>query len=182
MVKTLFNNVLLVSGSGRNCGKTTLACNLIGDLSNHHHVIGLKITPHIHIIDNQQELLFGGEGYNIYKEHNFSSGKDSSRMLDAGAREVYFVECNDENLSKVETILKRILHKDAVVVCESGSFASVFKPGYHILVEGLELDTSKKSYINNRTIADQIIQQADFSEGNMKLTIKYRINQGFNIN
>ena len=53
----LVKNMVLVSGSGRNCGKTTVACNLITQLSENEFVYGLKITPHFHLTGQKQELL-----------------------------------------------------------------------------------------------------------------------------
>ena len=142
-----FKNIILVSGSGRDCGKTTVACHIIRQLKIKGKVVGLKITPHFHATDDSQEIIAKEDGYIIYKEENTESNKDSSRMLRSGADEVYFVQCNDEALLGMYEILKQLLPDNITVVCESGSFANVFKPELHILVEGAKPDKSKKSYI-----------------------------------
>ncbi len=51
MAKINFNNVILISGSGRNCGKTTVACHIISQLAKMGQVTGLKISPHFHITE-----------------------------------------------------------------------------------------------------------------------------------
>jgi hypothetical protein len=43
------------------------------------------------------------------------------------------------------------------VVCESGSLASVFKPGLHLLVKGKNPDKLKRSYVKNKELSDKIV-------------------------
>jgi hypothetical protein len=162
-----FKNILLVSGSGRNCGKTTVACDIISHINKRSSVIGLKITPHFHHTDKNQEIVAEGDGYSIYKENNSVSNKDSSRMLRAGAKAVYFIKCNDEALLRIYVMLKKLLHKGIPVVCESGSFASAYKAGLHILIEGSNPDKSKKSYISNMNKADEVIRFEDYTDVNI---------------
>ncbi len=159
-----FKNIILVSGSGRDCGKTTVACHIIKQLNIKGKVVGLKITPHFHVTDDGQEIIAKGDGYIIYKEKNAESNKDSSRMLRAGAEEVYFVQCNDEALLGMNEILIQLLPDNVTVVCESGSFANIFKPELHILVEGTDPDKSKKSYISNMRKADVIVKFEEFAK------------------
>ena len=157
-------NILLVSGSGRNCGKTTVACNIIRQLSKTELVVGLKISPHFHPSENKQQIVAEEEGYRIFRETDKHSGKDSSRMLNAGASEVFFIQCTDGNLHKVYEYLKKIIPPDQAVVCESGSFASVYQPGLHLLIKGINADDSKKSYLSNLKLADVILTQKDLLE------------------
>ncbi len=163
MESSIFNNVILVSGSGRNCGKTTFVCQIIEQLSVLQNVIGLKISPHVHIQDNKQELLVGNEYFNIYREKDMNSGKDSARMLIAGANEVYFIECTDENLPYVESHLRTLIPKNVPVVCESGSFSNYYKPGYHIHIVPNENIIAKASSLKNQNKANCIISKKDFS-------------------
>jgi len=157
-------NILLVSGSGRNCGKTTVACNIIRHLARTEMVVGLKISPHFHPSGNKQQIVAEEEGYRIFRETDKHSGKDSSRMLNAGASEVFFIQCTDGNLHKVYEYLKKSILSDQAVVCESGSFASVYQPGLHVLIKGINADDSKKSYLSNLKLADVILTQKDLSE------------------
>lgn len=177
MKKQLFNNVILISGSGRNCGKTTLACTIIQQLSVNNTVIGLKISPHVHITGNDQEVVVACDDYIIYRETNASTGKDSSRMLNSGADEVYFVQITDEHLPEIESVLYKLLPAASIVVCESGSFAMKYTPGIHLLVEGEIVDQTKESYIRNLKVADRIIQQKDIVFGLANYQIQYENKQ-----
>jgi len=47
-MESKYPNILLVSGNGRNSGKTTLACKIIERFSKDHEITGLKISPHFH--------------------------------------------------------------------------------------------------------------------------------------
>lgn len=167
-----FNNILQISGSGRNCGKTTLACNIIGKLANEGKVFGLKITPHFHHTGSNQKLIGEGVGYKIFRETDKNSNKDSSRMLKAGAKEVYFIQCTDSILPEIYDELKTMIPTNSPIICESGSFANVFKPGLHLLVKGINADNSKKSYISNLKKADLIITPDEFSPRSLNFNIE----------
>lgn len=169
-------NILLVSGSGRNCGKTTLVCHAISQLAEQGTVYGLKITPHFHMTANNQQIVAEGEGFRIFKENDCQSGKDSARMLHAGAKEVYFIQCFDEDLAEVYAYLKELIPEDSPIVCESGSLANVYKPGMHILIEGIDIDYTKKSYQVNLKLADVVFTHADFSPSNFFHEIQYSRN------
>jgi len=168
-----FNNILLVSGSGRNIGKTTLACNIITQISNDKPVYGIKITPHFHAIDSNQEIVEKGEGFKIFQEKDIMSDKDSSRMIRAGAHKVYFVQCDDVYLPSIYKQLVNLLPPDCAVVCESGSFAGVFKPGLHFVVKGKDVDESKQSYISNLKRADLVIDSEVVLNGNLNYNIEF---------
>lgn len=169
----VFDNILLISGSGRNSGKTTFACNIIKKISSREKVIGLKISPHVHITNDNQIEIEKGENYVVYKETDTLLAKDSSRMLAAGANEVYFVLCDDENLKFIDSFIERISENNQPIVCESGSFAGRYIAGKHILVEGNNPDYSKESFIHNREKADLIIKSDTVFNGNVHSGISY---------
>ncbi|NOX85211.1 MAG: molybdopterin-guanine dinucleotide biosynthesis protein B [Chlorobi bacterium] len=151
------NNMILVSGSGRNSGKTTLCCALIEALSETGEVTAIKIAPHFHLTGKQQELTEQGPGYRIFVEKDTGTDKDTSRMLRAGAQTVYFVQCADRGVEHAVRSLKRLLHDDRAIVCESGSLGLFFEPSYHVLVERPEPDMKKESYLLNKHRADLIV-------------------------
>ena len=156
------NNILLVSGSGRNSGKTTFACHAIRQLAMSEKVIGLKISPHFHITGNKQKLVAKGEGFQVFQETDLLSGKDSSRMLQAGASEVFFVHCNDIHLPGIWEVVEKLIPEDCPVVCESGSFSKVYRSGMHVLVMENEPDKSKESYFQNVEKADCVVKKEEF--------------------
>ncbi len=172
-MREILNNFVLVSGSGRNVGKTTLACNIIRNLSHDYTVFGAKISPHFHKTSELQKLIGEGEGFKIYQELNADSGKDSSRMLESGAREVYFIQCGDDRIKIALESISNLLPKDSPIVCESGSFAKTYKPGLHLLVVGEQPDETKKSYQQNLANADFTITRSDFSVKENYFDLKY---------
>jgi hypothetical protein len=127
-------NVLLISGTGRNTGKTTFACKVIAHFSEQFDLVALKISPHYHETGLTPEQLVINAGYRILKERDAESGKDSSRMLKAGARESIFIQCSDEFLLDAMHSLPAWIREDVPVICESGSLGDYIVPGVHLLV------------------------------------------------
>lgn len=58
-------------------------------------------------------------------------------------------------------------------MCESGSFATVYQPGLHILVKSTDPDESKKSYKSNLKKAHVIITPEEFSQTNLNFLVEY---------
>ncbi len=162
------NNYLLVSGYGRNSGKTTLACHIISQLSKKQSVIGLKISSHFHFNEKNQDLVFASENFNIYKEKDTGSGKDSSRMLAAGASQVYFVEADDNGLIGAYNAIISLTGNEIAVVCESGSLSRVYKPGIHLLISSNTKSDTNFSKIVNHSNVDYVI--------NSEKVLKHQLN------
>lgn len=154
-------NILLVSGTGRNCGKTTLACSLIKSFSLVHNIYGIKISPYFHKISNSQKLILLGENYGIYEEIDSNSLKDTSRMLKAGATKVYYIYGQDDDLSLLINHLDKIINDDIPVICESGSLGCYCEPGLNIVVKGNSLEPIKESAVNRITKADIVVSWDD---------------------
>lgn len=149
--------ILLISGSGRNCGKTSLASEMISHVSSAKEVVALKISPHFHKLSHKQALLFGNNDIKIFKETDNTLQKDSSRMLRAGAAKSFYIQCEDKNLLQAWDWIEKFIPEDVPVVCESGSFASIFEAGIHLLVEGNKPDKMKRSYMKNKELSDKIV-------------------------
>ena len=127
------SNFLLISGSGQNTGKTTLACQIISNLKDI-SPIGVKISPHFHALDYPLPLVEKGEDFLIYREVHPDKNKDSSRFLQAGAKEVFILFAGRESLEKAVNKLLSKIPDNHPVICESGGFAKFFKPGIHLFV------------------------------------------------
>jgi len=128
------NRLLLVSGSGRNCGKTTLACKIIANITKTTTVYALKISPHFHQMSEKQELLLKQKDYSIFRETDMHATKDSSRMLKAGAKESLYLQCEDQVVREAFQQLLNFIPEDTPVVCESGSLANSIHPGLHLFL------------------------------------------------
>ncbi|WP_167608947.1 molybdopterin-guanine dinucleotide biosynthesis protein B [Maribellus sediminis] len=124
-------NMLLISGNGRNVGKTTLACKIIAQLSKSVPVTGIKISAHFHPYSDAG-LVAKNKHFVILKEQNISP-KDSSMMLQAGASDVYFVMAQKEHFNKALNELLKLLPEQALV-CESGGLHEWIDPGIFLFV------------------------------------------------
>ena len=125
--------MLLISGTGQNSGKTTLVCRLIAEFSKQFPVIAIKISPHFHEPPPQLPVIAAYEGFVIYEEIQYGTGKDSSRFLDAGAKRVCFITAKREKQgAAMETLLEKI-PATTPIICEAGGLHQYFKPALHIV-------------------------------------------------
>ncbi len=134
-------NLLLIAGNGRNVGKTTLACRIISLFAPKTAVTGLKISPHQHSFNND-DVLFKNEKITILDEKQ-NSLKDSSLMLQAGAKWVYFVMVKQEHFNDSIDILIDLLPK-SLIICESGGLHEFVSPGLFLMVKQKEEKIVKK--------------------------------------
>lgn len=161
-------NLLLVSGAGRNVGKSTLVCRLIEKFKAE-MLMAVKISPHFH------ESIPKNIPYIIEKEINPNRGKDSSRFLKSGAAEVYYLQVHDEHLAEAfDKILGKNIN-DRPIIAESGGLAKFIQPGLMLFVEG------EDSVVKNKPIkekADKVLQMQnggfaiddiEFTNGEWKL-------------
>jgi molybdopterin-guanine dinucleotide biosynthesis protein A len=143
-------NLLLIAGAGRNVGKTLFACRIIKQLSKKMRVTAVKISPHFHESAQEQKIISEGEGFRIIEE-TLTNNKDSSRMKQAGAETVYFVESTRESIYKAFDNLKRILPAGPVV-CEAGGVHEIVSPGLFIFVTGDIIPENKMKHLNYNPI------------------------------
>ncbi len=130
-----FSNLLMIAGTGRKVGKTTLTCKVIQNVSKKHNVVGIKISPHLHQQANSQKIISQSPDYLIIEETNPDSVKDSSRMLKAGAKKVYYLQTKDRHFEEPFQILMGLIPKGQPIICESGALLNYAKPGLFLLVK-----------------------------------------------
>ena len=129
-----YPQMLIVAGTGQNVGKTSLACALIEQVSLQNNVIGIKISPHFHEISSSGKLIMKSENFEIVEELNDYGHKDSSRMLKAGAKRVFYVQTKkDDILNEVMIELQKYLTKDVAIICESGGLRHFVEPGLFLV-------------------------------------------------
>ena len=129
-------NILLISGSGQNTGKTTLACRLIEYFAGNFEITGIKITPHFHALSHSIPKVLETKEFIIYEETERDRPKDSSRMLKAGARRVFFIVSEKEYVGKVMKDMLGILSPSTAIICESGGLEDFYRTGLHIFLKG----------------------------------------------
>jgi hypothetical protein len=150
-------NLLLIAGTGRNTGKTTLACSIIKRFSANIQVVGLKISPHFHGGTKSLKAITANKNFNIYEETSLTSGKDSSLMLKAGAVKVYYIEVLDEHLKTAFREFLDILPSKTPIVCESPALINYVKPGVFFIVDNKNNTKKKKEIFQKKDISDKWI-------------------------
>lgn len=142
--------MVLIAGNGRNVGKTTFAKKIIHHLSERTGVIGIKVSPHIHNLNDDLELIYRTPDF-IVAEEKGRSMKDSSLMLQAGAKKVYFIMTNDEFLEQAFSIIASRLDHD-IVVAESGGLIELITPGIFFFVRKKNDQITKDHYLKYQPI------------------------------
>lgn len=158
-------NILIIGSTGRNTGKTEFACRIISTLSTQKEIIGVKVIPVDKDGDDCHRGLEGcglcnsleGE-YKIIEETASDTLKDTSRMLNAGARKAYLLLVDRHSLRKgIEAMLK-VLPDHAMVVIESNSVRKVLEPGLFIVIREFSKSSVKKTCADVIQYADKVIE------------------------
>ena len=136
------NNLLLVAGSGRKSGKTTIICRIIEQLRGL-EITSVKISPHFHPPSEGLVHFAGAKGFGIFEETNRDSSKDSSRMLRSGAQKVYYIQTNEENISRAFAKVYSVIEPGKPVICESPSLINHLQPGLFLIMISVEGAGSK---------------------------------------
>lgn len=138
-----YPNIITIYGDSRNIGKTTLACRLIEKLAEKLNIIGIKISPHFHPLSETPNKIFYSDNCQIVEEYKSEGNKDSSRMLNAGADKVYYIQTYDANIPVVEQNLFSNIARNIPVICESGGLLDFIIPGISIFIKSMEYGISK---------------------------------------
>ncbi|NOY37440.1 MAG: hypothetical protein GXO83_07670 [Chlorobi bacterium] len=128
--------MILISGTGQNCGKTTLAEAIIRFLSDKILVTGIKTSLHFHQLSSKTKILADHRpDYLIVRETDRKSGKDTARMLDAGSKDAYLILSTDTHMTEAFNCLYKQLRRNHVLVCESSVLARRLNPGLLFIME-----------------------------------------------
>ena len=157
-------NMLMIGSAGRNIGKTELACSLIRKFSSQTDIIGIKVTT---IREKGSECPRGGMGcgvcsslkgnYCITEEIDGLSNKDTTRLLTAGAKKVFWLRVLKEYLEDGLVALMDIIGDKSVSICESNSLRLVVEPGLFLVVREKDSNTLKTSCKDVILYADRIV-------------------------
>jgi hypothetical protein len=140
--------LLLIAGNGRNSGKTTLACLIIQKFSPDHQIIALKISQHWHRIATGGEVICDTEDLYIAEETDALTGKDSSRMLQAGAKRSFFICSAEDHLSLAINKILELADGNTLFICESGGLRSFVEPGLFLIVDHFGSEGIKPGTLN----------------------------------
>lgn len=156
-----YPHVLLLSGTGRNCGKTTAACRLIHKVRDEGKVIAVKISPHFHGVDYPASLAEKCGDYVIYPENRTDRPKDSSRMLAAGAASVYYIQARNECLLEAWSALSSWLEPGTPTIVEAGGLRQLIDPGVSLLLRHKEQQSRKDNTTGAYTMVITGMQELD---------------------
>jgi len=152
------NQLLIIGGTKRNIGKTTLIERIIEKHSLKHKIIAFKIKTiypnddFFHGKDNNP--LKENENYRITEESKKTGIEDTNRMLKAGANKVYKIKTK---AGFILTAFNELIEKtdiDSLLICESNTLRKNIKPSLYLFVKEDFSDKMKPS-------AKEVIQYAD---------------------
>lgn len=158
------DGMLMIGSAETKSGKTELACALLRKFNKNNNIMGIKVTT----IENIKEGgLCSEEGrdtaftlkqkFVITEENNETSGKDTARLLAAGASRVFWLRALKGSLGDgLATLLDRI-RPEAVSICESNSLRQIVEPGLFLIVKRHTSNIWKDSAKRVKKYADRIV-------------------------
>lgn len=158
-MKSRFKDLLLVSGSGRNVGKTTFICDVIAK-SRLKKMAAIKITPHFHDASKGLIPIVENSNFRIYEETDHTSDNDTSRYLRAGAKKSYFIQTTDAFLKESLKLASVLLDPDLPFLVESTELRHLLVPELFVFIQGSD-SVDKPLAIEMRQLADATV----FSDG-----------------
>lgn len=156
--------MLLIGAAHRNAGKTEFACEVIRRHAPTHRVVAVKVTC---VHDREGLCPRGGEGcgvcgalpgpYCLTEEQRSDLPKDTSRLLRAGAAQVFWLRVRKENLAEgMAAVLARI-PAGTLVVCESNSARQAVEPGLFVIARRADDSSTKSSCAAVVHHADRVV-------------------------
>ncbi len=163
MVK--LDRMLMIGSAGANVGKTELACAILRRFSGEGpDIVGIKVTT---IKEKDGQCPRGGEGcgvcsslegvYSIVEETDSCSGKDTGRLLAAGASRVFWLRVLRAHLKEGLAALLDIVGPEVTSICESNSLRHEAEPGLFLVAERKAAKTWKPSALEVKEYADRIV-------------------------
>lgn len=160
--------MLMIGATGRNSGKTTFACSLIERFVPEYDIVGVKVSTvtETDAADPQWQQEHGVSSlletpFFLTQETGGAPGKDTSRLLKAGAKTVYWLRVLADRLQDGATALLDAIGQEAICICESNSLRKVIEPGLFVVVETTGRQSIKPSAQEVRHHADVVVQTGD---------------------
>lgn len=158
------DGMLMIGSTGRNLGKTQLACAFLRNFSKIHSIVGIKVTP---ITAGEAQGPPNGMGckvrssldgaYTLLEETNARSKKDTARLLHAGASRVFWLRVVKERLQEGLTALLDIVGPNTISICESNLLRNIVEPGLFLMITSSGPNRWKSSALKLKKHADRIV-------------------------
>ncbi|MBN1141224.1 MAG: molybdenum cofactor guanylyltransferase [Deltaproteobacteria bacterium] len=143
-------NMLLIGAAERHVGKTELACAFIARHRLEREIVGIKVTT-------ESDRGAAGEPYEISDEAAAPPGKDTGRLLAAGAARVFHLTARRERLGQGITELLKIVGQGSLLICESNSLRHEVVPGVFLMVRRKDSGNCKPSAAEVMKFADRVV-------------------------
>lgn len=146
---------MLISGSGRNVGKTSFMRRVIRQNAGR-KLVAVKITPHFHEPTPGLSPILVTDNYRIFKETDLTSGKDSSLFLQAGAEKVFYIQATDAYLEDAFRIVTDYISKDQPIIVESAALRKFIVPELYLFIQK-DYEEVKPSALEMQKLADIVV-------------------------
>lgn len=156
--------MLMIGATGRNAGKTELACRLIRRFASQAPIAALKVTAVEH---TDGRCPRGGAGcgacsslsqpWCVTRELDADTDKDTSKLLASGAREAYWLRVTREALDEGAANLLAHVPVGWPTLCESNSLSRVVEPGLFLQVRTASERTTKPSARAVANLVDRVV-------------------------
>ncbi len=153
-------NTLLISGSGRNVGKTSFIRKVIEQNADQ-NLAAIKITPHFHEPTDGLIPIEVNENFRVFQETDINSGKDSSLFLQSGAAKVIYIQTTDAYLAESFSVAIAQLSPNQPIITESAALRKFIFPGLYLFIQK-KYEEVKPSALEMQKLSDTTI----FSDGN----------------
>jgi molybdopterin-guanine dinucleotide biosynthesis protein A len=159
---------LVVGAVSRNAGKTAFACAVINAFHRVWPIVGVKVTA---IPDGESSCPRGTAGcgvctslvgdFQIDEETGAHPGKDTARMLESGAGQVFWVRCRRSRIHAALQALAPRLGPGTLVVAESNSLARAIEPDLFLMVKDARHGAVKPTAAGVMSLAHRVVVSAD---------------------
>ena len=159
---------LVVGATGRNAGKSELACAVIARLHGAHPITGVKVT----VIASEESVCPRGRlgcgactgldgAYEIREEDGSQPGKDTCRMLESGARAAFWVRCRSGGVGPALAALSPRIDPGTLVVAESNSLVRYARPDLFLMLRPARSSTVKPTAAAVLALAQRVVVSDD---------------------
>jgi hypothetical protein len=131
--------IIVVGGSSRNVGKTSVVAGLIAAMP-HLRWTAFKVTPHWH-----GEPSAGEDPIDVREQRDANAGTDTARFLAAGAVRSLLVKPPTGDLAEAMPRIREELNRSENAIFESNSILQFLQPDLYLTVLGGDLDDFKQS-------------------------------------
>jgi len=163
-MENFYKNILIIGGTGRNTGKSTLVEMMISKFSGFNEIIALKtsmLLPGEKYLHGNHKLVKPDE-YTLIEETHRNTNKDSSRFLRAGASKSFFLSTGELAIKDAFEDFMKNIPADSFVIAESNVLAELIKPAVFIMiVDNNNIKPSAKKLIEK---ADLVVPALNYKE------------------